>query len=81
MHPEYLIRMANDIASFFAAESDKEQAARNVHAHIKRYWDPRMRARIVAHYRAGGEGLEGIVRSAVAALADEAAAKQMQSGA
>ena len=64
MHPEYLVRMANDIASFFAAEPDKEQAARNVHAHLKRYWDPRMRAQIVAHYREGGEGLEGIVRAA-----------------
>lgn len=76
MHSEYLVRMANDIGNFFAAEPDKEQAARNVQAHLKRYWDPRMRAQIVAYYRAGGEGLEGIVRAAVAALADEAAAKQ-----
>jgi formate dehydrogenase subunit delta len=80
MHSEYLVRMANDIASFFAAEPDKGEAARSVQAHIKRYWDPRMRAQIIAHYRAGGEGLEGIVRAAVAALADEAAAKQVQSG-
>jgi formate dehydrogenase subunit delta len=76
MHSEYLVRMANDIANFFAAEPDKEEAARNVLAHFKRFWDPRMRAQIVAHYRAGGAGLHEIVMKAVAQLAEESAAKQ-----
>lgn len=76
MHPEYLVRMANDIGRFFAGEPDRNEAARGVAAHLKRFWDPRMRAQIVAHYRAGGEGLEDIVRSAVALLAEESTAKQ-----
>lgn len=76
MHIEYLVRMANDIGHFFSAEPDKDEAARSVLGHIKRFWDPRMRAQIVAHYRAGGEGLDGIVREAIAALAEETAAKQ-----
>jgi formate dehydrogenase subunit delta len=75
MHSEYLVRMANDIGHFFASERNEEEAARNVLSHIKRYWDPRMRNQIIAHYRAGGEGLEGFVRTAVASLADETAAK------
>jgi formate dehydrogenase subunit delta len=75
MHSEYLVRMANDIGHFFAADPDKEEAARNVLLHIKRFWDPRMRSQIVSHYRAGGEGLSEVVRNAVAALAEEAAAK------
>jgi formate dehydrogenase subunit delta len=75
MHSEYLVRMANDIGHFFAAEPDQNEATQHILAHIKRFWDPRMRAQIIAHYRAGGEGLNGIVRSAVEALAQEAAAQ------
>ena len=74
MHSEYLVRMANDIGHFFAA-SEPEEAARNVLSHMKRFWDPRMRSQIIEHYRAGGEGLEGFVRTAVGMLAEEAAAK------
>jgi formate dehydrogenase subunit delta len=76
MHSEYLVRMANDIGHFFAAEPDKDEAARDVLAHIRRFWDPRVRAQIVAHYHAGGAGLSDIVSKAVAMLAEEAAAKQ-----
>lgn len=76
MDSEYLVRMANDISHFFASESDHEEAARNVLAHFKRFWDPRMRAQIVAHYRSGGAGFTGIASKAVAQLAAEAAAKQ-----
>jgi len=73
MRSEYLVKIANDIGRFFAAEPDKEEAARGVLAHIKRFWDPRMRAQIVAHYRSGGEGLIDVVRAAVALLAEETA--------
>lgn len=76
MNNEYLVRMANDIGRFFAAEPNQEEAARNVLAHFKRFWDPRMRAQIVAHYRCGGTGLSEIASKAVAQLAEEAAAKQ-----
>lgn len=76
MQSDYLVRMANDIGRFFAAESDKDEAARHVLTHFKRFWDPRMRARIVAHYRAGGAGLSEIAAQAVAMLADETAAEE-----
>jgi len=62
--------MANDIGAFWAAEPDKGEAARNVASHLRRFWDPRMRREIVAHYREGGAGLDDIVRSAVALLAE-----------
>jgi len=65
--------MANDIGHFFDAEADKNEAAKSVANHIKRYWDPRMRREIVAHYReAGGAGLDPLARSAVALLATSA---------
>jgi formate dehydrogenase subunit delta len=65
--------MANDIGHFFAAEPDTNVGAQNVANHIKRYWDPRMRREIVAHYKEkGGAGLDPIARSAVALLASSA---------
>jgi formate dehydrogenase subunit delta len=62
--------MANDIGAFWLAEPDKTEAAKHVASHLKRFWDPRMRRQILAHYREGGAGLDDIVRSAVAMLAD-----------
>jgi formate dehydrogenase subunit delta len=65
-----LVTMANDIGHFFNADADKNEAAKNVATHITRYWDPRMRREIVAHYReAGGAGLDPVPRSAIALLA------------
>lgn len=71
MHIENLVRMANDIGSFFNAEPDKQEAARNIKLHIRRYWEPRMRAQILEHYRAGGEGLNATVHDAIGLLAAE----------
>ena len=75
MHSDYLIRMANDIGHFFISSAPPDEAARNIQAHIKRFWDPRMRNAIIAHYRAGGSDLEGPVRTAIQFLAEETAAK------
>ncbi|HEY5755729.1 MAG TPA: formate dehydrogenase subunit delta [Steroidobacter sp.] len=68
--------MANDIGAFFASEADKSVAATSIHQHIHRYWDPRMRSRIIAHFNeTGGNDLEGPVRTAIQRLAEETAAK------
>jgi len=63
-----LVAMANDIATFFDAESDKAIAAEGVRYHMTRFWDPRMRREIVAHVKAGGAGLTPTARSAVEQL-------------
>jgi formate dehydrogenase subunit delta len=60
-----LVRMANDIGRFFAAEPRRADAVAGVADHLRRFWDPRMRRQIIAHARGGGEGLDGIVREAV----------------
>ncbi len=76
MHIDYLVRMANDIGAFFANEEDKKVAAASIRQHIHRYWDPRMRSRIIAYYNeTGGGELEGPVRAAIQQLAEETAAK------
>jgi formate dehydrogenase subunit delta len=70
MHIERLVSMANDIGAFFDVDQDKEEAARNVASHLKRFWDPRMRRQILVHYHEGGAGLAPVVRTAIGLLAD-----------
>jgi len=67
---ERLITMANDIANFFQSEPDRAAAVEGVLNHLKRFWDPRMRRKIVAHLNErGGEGLSELARAAVTKLA------------
>ena len=66
---EHLTQMANDIGAFFHAEPDREQAVNGVLGHIRRFWTPRMRQKIVEHLKQGGEGLEELPREAVRRLA------------
>ena len=76
MDIEHLVTMANQIGSFFESESvDANQAAKEVASHLRRFWEPRMRKQIVAHYQRGAAGLEDIPRDAVAMLAAESTAE------
>ena len=70
MRVERLVAMTNDIGAFWAGDPDKSEAAKNVASHLRRFWDPRMRREIITHYREGGAGLNDIVRSAIAILAE-----------
>ena len=64
MQQQDMLRMANQIASFFNG-SGPEVAVKDAAEHINKFWDPRMRAALVAHLDAGGEGLdETIVKAA-----------------
>jgi formate dehydrogenase subunit delta len=68
MHIEQLVTMANDIANFFRSASDPGAGGRNVADHLRRYWDPRMRKQIIAHFDAGGSGLSDLAREGVEQL-------------
>ncbi len=68
MSVESLVRMANDIGHFFAAEPQRADAIAGVANHIRRFWDPRMRRQIAAHLASGGEGLEPLAREAISSL-------------
>jgi formate dehydrogenase subunit delta len=68
MNAESLVRMANDIAAFFASEPDRGVAVDAIATHLRRYWAPRMRRQIRAHLDMGGEGLVDLARDAVARL-------------
>ena len=59
-----IVRMANQIATFFHSQP-KSEAADGVASHINKFWEPRMRRQlfdIVDNH--GGEGLDGLVLEA-----------------
>ncbi len=61
-----LVMMANQIARNLAVQGP-ERATAATADHIRRFWDPRMRATIAAHVARGG-ALDPIARAAVLAL-------------
>ena len=69
MSLEKLVHMANQIGKFFNSQG-KEQAVAGTADHIRKFWDPHMRATIAAHLDAGGAGLDPVVRLAVERLKD-----------
>ncbi|WP_341703081.1 formate dehydrogenase subunit delta [Ferrovibrio sp.] len=59
--------MANQIGRFFTPQRRIDVPAA-IADHLEKFWDPAMRAAIVAHLEAGGAGLDPPVRAAVARL-------------
>ena len=49
MDIHHLVKMVNDIASFFESEADRSKGAKGVADHIKSFWDPRMRREILTY--------------------------------
>ena len=71
MNAHKLITMANQIAAYFQSEPDRTAAVAGTAGHIKKFWEPRMRRELLAHFDAhGGEGMHELV---VAALTDRRA--------
>ena len=56
MNHATLVRMANQIATFYKPYSEAE-AIVQTEGHIKRFWDPRMKKDLQLVVEAGGEGL------------------------
>jgi formate dehydrogenase subunit delta len=65
-----LVYMANQIGKFFSSQGP-EVAIAGTAEHIKKFWDPRMRAAIFAHLAAGGAGLDPAPRQAIEKLQSE----------
>ena len=51
---EILVDMANDIAAYFATQPDHGEAVQEMLTHLKKFWEPRMRRKIVQQVREGG---------------------------
>jgi formate dehydrogenase subunit delta len=68
MDAHHLVRMVNDIASFFNSEPDHQAAIEGIAGHIRRFWDPRMRREILRWVdEHGGEGLQPLALEALKA--------------
>jgi len=75
MNIDLLIKMANEIGFFWEGEVGADKAANDVATHIKRYWEPRMRAQLLTYFeQRRGAGLSDIAQRAVGLLASEAKA-------
>ena len=64
-----LIRMANQIGTFFESMPDRNEAYEGIAQHLKKFWDPRMRQQflLVVDADADTAALKPIVRDAVLA--------------
>lgn len=67
MTDEKLIKMANQIAGFFASQP-RENAAQKVAAHLTDFWAPPMRAQFKAAVDRGAEGVSDPARDAAQLL-------------
>lgn len=55
---EQLVKMANNIAAFFVAEPDHQDAVAGMTDHICKFWEPRMREQMTDYLKQhDGEGL------------------------
>ncbi len=71
MNIDLMIKMANEISDFFRGATP-EQASRDVAAHLRRYWDPRMRRQMLSYLdERKGAGLSDIALAAVTQLKAE----------
>jgi formate dehydrogenase subunit delta len=48
MNNDYVIRMANQIADALGINPDRDQAIHDLADHLNRFWEPRMRASLLA---------------------------------
>ncbi|MEZ0168472.1 formate dehydrogenase subunit delta [Microvirga sp. TS319] len=64
MSTEKLVRMANQIASFFRSYPE-DQAARGIHDHLVAFWTPAMRATLLEHVRTDLRSVDPLVAKAV----------------
>jgi len=70
MDIEHMVKMVNEISTFFEGDNGVgEKAANEVANHLRRFWDPRMRKQIIEHFNHGAAGLEDVSRAGVAILA------------
>ncbi|MFT6167976.1 MAG: formate dehydrogenase subunit delta [Celeribacter sp.] len=60
MSPDTMVRMANQIAGFFKTQPKIDQA-QAVADHISDFWEPRMKAQLVAFVANEGAGLDDLV--------------------
>jgi hypothetical protein len=72
-----LIRMANQIGTFFESKTNRAEGVAGVAEHINKFWEPRMRRHLFEVLDAGGEGLKPIVLEAAPSIKRPAPAEKV----
>lgn len=68
MDQENLVKMANNIGAYFKSEPDRDVAIAGIEQHLEKFWEPRMRHKIIEYVQQGGAELMDIVAEAVRKL-------------
>jgi formate dehydrogenase subunit delta len=63
-----LVKMANEIGSFFESASDRKEAVASIAAHLRNFWEPRMRTQLIEYAHQGDGELKDVVKEAVLSL-------------
>jgi formate dehydrogenase subunit delta len=74
---QHLVHMANDIGDFFRAQP-RHDAIAGIANHIRSFWSPKMRERLIADLDAAGVELDELPREALRALREHPADKPDQ---
>ena len=74
---QHLIQMANDIGNFFRAQP-RQEAIAGIANHIRSFWSPQMRKKLMGQLDAGVIGLDDLPREALRSLRDHPADKPNQ---
>jgi formate dehydrogenase subunit delta len=74
MELHHLIKMANEIGGFFG-QMPRETAIGATAAHLKNFWEPRMRRQIIDYAQHDGAELHEVARAAVLSLEPASSAK------
>jgi len=63
-----LVKMANEIGTFFESAADHKEAVASIATHLRNFWEPRMRKQIIEYARGADGELKDIVKEAVLTL-------------
>ena len=63
MESKDMVRMANQIASFFKSYG-QEEGVKEIATHINNFWEPRIRKHFFEHLAKGNSGFDPMVLSA-----------------
>ena len=68
MDIHHLIKMANEIGTFFEGATDRDEAVTSIATHLRNFWEPRMRKQIIEYARGVDGELHPIVKEAILTL-------------
>ncbi|SFV17711.1 formate dehydrogenase subunit delta [Pseudoduganella namucuonensis] len=74
MQADHLVTMANQIGTFFESYPDEMEASTEIANHLKRFWAPSMRSRLLEYIDIErGAGLKPLVLASISANREQLA--------